>query len=281
MDIVQSTLIANEVELQARLNACQNSLSTDAPLPVELYSNRPDQQLFVVRDDYLCGGTKSRVVYPFLKENAQYQEYVYVSPWYGGAQIALPLLLKRLDQEMPSSNGPRRAIIVIDQYPVGAVDPKWRLPPFALIGEQLGATFVQIPHHKDKFKFAEEYARANRGLLLRPGFDYPEVVHEIARLGRELQARFGHFDECWCATGSGTLIRGLQLSELADSYHAVCIFDYCPDVGKAEPIVHWQGHNEVVPFNEAPPYRSALHYDAKLWSYLRARPGKILVWNVI
>ena len=55
------------------------------------FSFRPDQEIVVIRDDLLCGGTKSRVAYPFIENlvSKGYKEFVYVSPWYGGAQIAL------------------------------------------------------------------------------------------------------------------------------------------------------------------------------------------------
>lgn len=289
---VQQLVEANEIDFAGRLDACRETPLVN-PLRLPLRIER-DNQIFVVRDDFLCGGTKSRVSYDFLKSHSEYQEYVYVSPWYGGAQIALPWLLRLLDLENPLPTGPRKAVIVIDQYPLGIRElypreeselvrraSQWRLPPFGLIGESYGATFIEVPSNEEKFRVAEEYARGHHALFLKPGFDYPEVLEKIAQYARAIKEQYGEFDEAWVATGSGTMIRGLQRGEIAKRYYAVCIFKSCPDVGQAEPIPHDQGHNDPVPLEERPPYPSSLRYDAKTWKYVRGRPGKILVWNVM
>ncbi len=282
--IIEGMLRANEIDFNNRLTPCLETpmVNLDSrPLQIDRYTNRPDQELFVVRDDFLCGGTKSRVSYDFLKHHAQYREYVYISPWYGGAQIALPWLLRLLDREQPLPTGPRKATIIIDQYTLGWVDPQWRLPPFGLLGECYGANFIEIPIGEDKFRFAEEYAQDEGALLIKAGFDYPEVVSKIADYAKTIKDTYGEFDEAWVATGSGTMIRGLQQGGIAKNYYAVCIFNHCPDIGEATGIIHNQGHNDAIPLEEAPPYQSTLRYDSKVWPYVKDRPGKILIWNVM
>lgn len=282
--IVEEMLEANRIEYADRLGPCLETPLVDPtqlPLQVDIYSFRPDQEIYVVRDDMLCGGTKSRVAYQFLRDHADYPEYVYISPWYGGAQIALPWLLRLLDQEQPLASGPRKATIIMDRYPFGVYFPEWTLPPLGQLGQLYGAQFIQLDPGQDKLAFALQYARDKGALYIKPGFDYPEVIQEIARYGQQLQDRYGRFNEAWVATGSGTMIRGLQAGDVADDYYAVCIFQPCPDVGRAHSIQHPQGHNDHLPLDQRAPYRSTLRYDQKTWPYVRDRPGKLLVWNVM
>ena len=81
-------------DLPHRLEVCLDSILVDPttfPIYTEEY-NFLELDMVVVRDDLLCGGTKSRVLYPYLINSGlanKYSEFIYVSPSYGGAQIAL------------------------------------------------------------------------------------------------------------------------------------------------------------------------------------------------
>lgn len=276
MDTLEASNIANRIDLENRLNACSNTPFQNLrffPFTLQKYSFFEGQEIWVVRDDLLCGGSKSRILHDFLRSDGrdQYKEYVYISPWFGGAQIALPWILKLMQME---DGIQRTATIIMDWHPFG-------LQPYAEIAKAYGANIIEIPPNGDKFRFAEDYAKIRGALYLKPGFDYPEVVNLIADLGREIKKEFGTFDECWAPVGSGTLIRGLQEAELADKYFGVCIFNYCPDIGNAEGIVYPKGHNMPADFKELPPFPSATRYDAKVWRYIRNRRGKILLWNVM
>jgi hypothetical protein len=223
-------------DLEHRIAVCQNTPVTNPnnfPFIIEQYSFRPDQTIYVVRDDLICGGTKSRAAYEFLKENRQYQEYVYITPWYGGAQIALPWLLKVLEQE---DGIKRQATIVMDTYLAGLLEepPVSKLPPYTALAKFYGANIIELNPSIEKFAWAEKYCRDNQALFIEPGFNYPQVMDKIASLSQQIKSQYGRFDECWSAVGSGTLIRGLQAADLANSYHGVCIFEQCPPIGQAE-----------------------------------------------
>ena len=277
---IRDILNANDIDLTNRIDACSNTPLINPeiiPFIIDRISLRYDQEIFVCNDSHLCGGTKSRAGYSFLKEKVYqgYREFVYVSPWHGGAQVALPWLLNILEKE----DGTRRkATIIIDAYPLTILN---ELPPYTKIGIMYGANIIQIPLDQDKFKFAEEYAMKHNALLVRPGFDYPDVVNKIGECAQQIVKQYGRFDSCYCAVGSGTLIRGLQSANIANEYFGVCIFNYCPDIGTAVPIIHYQGHNEPVRNEDRPPFHSSMFYDAKVFQYVKNRPGKILLWNVM
>lgn len=95
----------NEIDYENRLEACQGTPlinPEEIPFRISKFSFRPDQEIYVLRDDYLCGGSKARVGYNFIKSLVEkgYQRFVYVSPWYGAAQLALPWLLKLISKEV-------------------------------------------------------------------------------------------------------------------------------------------------------------------------------------
>src|SRR5579872_7081584 len=155
------------------------------------------------------------------------------------------------------------------------------LPPFTKIAQRLGATILFCPPDRSLESFAQNYVQSkSNAILLRSGFDYPEVKKNLAYLAHKVVDYFGHFDECWCAAGSGTLIRGLQSNQhqpaLAKRYFAVCVFQECPPIDKAKGVIPFLPFPEPVEDNEKPPFPSALRYDAKVWKYIRNRPGKIL-----
>ena len=177
------------------------------------------------------------------------------------------------------------------------------IPPFTKMALQLGANILVAPPHQDPFSFAQKYVQGiPKRILLNSGFDYPLVIREIARVARktsqliqsselasvtarsersERSASTFAFDECWCAVGSGTLIRGLQKAKIARRYFGVCVFQECPDIANAKGIVPSLSFSEFVSKENTPPFPSALRYDAKVWLHIKNRPGKILFWNVM
>lgn len=265
---------ADELDYTHRHNACKKSPlihPSNFSLQVSRISNFPGQDITIVRDDLLCGGTKSRVAFDYLTQyHPRVSEYVYVSPWYGGFQIALAwtcLLMKK------EGYGKKIATLIIDQRSEGD-------PPYTRIAQEFGANIIRIPPGQDKFAYAKKYVQDGSRLLLQSGLNYPEVIDSIAQLGLTLKAQLGQFDELWCALGSGTLINGLKKANLANNYYGVCIFaPSCPNVDNVVII------NPTVNYNQAasiiPPYPSAMRYDAKVWEFCASRPGRILIWNVM
>ena len=276
---IRDILDANIVDLTNRLDACAKTPLINPekiPFTISRISTKADQEIFVVRDDFLCGGGKSRYGYEFIRSKVLegYREFVYISPWYGAACIALGWLLKVISQE---TGYQLKATIFIDEYPLYKIG---ELPPFIKIGLMYGVNVIQVPLDQEKFRIAEEYTTRSGALFINPGFDHHEVIDEIANTVRIIREQYGIFDEVWSAVGSGTLIRGLQKGNLGNKYFGVCIFGHCPDIGIAIPVIHYQGPNIPVKPEDAAPFRSAQYYDSKVWQYVRDRPGKILLWNV-
>lgn len=257
------------LDYENRIDACINTeLTHPDNIPLRISKIITDtQQLYIVRDDFICGGTKSRVAFDFIQQKIEegYSEFVYMSPLHGAAQIALPWILKVLQPRYPDKV--LKATVIIPSYPF----------PYTVIGKTLGLNVIV---NKDVESTAREYSSRNNALLLESGFNYSQVVAKISQLAKNIEKHLGTFDEVWSAAGSGTLSRGLQLSGIGNRYFAVCIFGGCPDIGNAFPILHYQDANDSVDPIHIPPFRSAMYYDAKVFQYLKGRLGKILLWNV-
>lgn len=283
-----------DIDLDHRLRACRRTpLIQPNNFTLDVEHHKCGQlDITVVRDDILCGGTKSRVLYPYLIESGladKYNEFVYVSPWYGGAQIALAWTCALLTQERKK---PYQAILFIEAPPGlettifdGASsdvnDP--RIPSYTKVALSYGAKVVFVPQGSEYLR-AKRYCKIKKAHLLPPGFNVPYVVDVISILGQEIISRYGYFDECWAAVGSGALISGLQKSNLAKEYYGVCVFQTCPDIGKAVPIIPEISFKQTYTWDTFPPFPSTLRYDAKVWKYLQERSlekKRVLFWNVM
>lgn len=275
----------------------------DPPLRVEVWRRKGGGaeeiggDLVVVQDGWLCGGTKARVL-PALLRLPRFRgvkEFVYASPPYGGAQIALGWAARALRSQGAGEEmgGPRITVFVAAVADVSAAPGGRRtaMAPYTRVAATLGAHVVLVhdtpPNRYERVvaaALAHVRSRPHRAVLLRSGLDYPEVTATITATARRVREVFGEFDECWCAAGSGTLVRGLQRSGVARRYYAVCVFGVCPDIGAATPVVVPEA---VLPFeapappSEIPPFPSASRYDAKVWKYAARRPGSVLYWNVM
>lgn len=295
------------IELNQRLDVCrQTPLQHPDDFPFTVEDHHVDNlEITVVRDDLLCGGSKSRALYPYLIDSGlakQYFDYVYVSPAYGGAQVALAwtcafmqhhhsvyyqatlfyaapdgLAGVTLNAMTPESFvGPHGEKIGLDDS---------RIPPYTKIALSYGAqVFFVSPG--DEYRAAQEYSKTHNAYLLPSGFNLPYISNLITDLAENLIPYLGRFDECWCAVGSGTLIRSLQKSKIADEYYGVCVFQECPDINQAKPIIPDIPFEETYPSSFWPSFPSALHYDAKVWPYIfsiarEPTKRKILYWNVM
>lgn len=213
--------------------------------------------LLVVRDDLVAGGTKRRVI-PRLLGGAS--EYVYASPAYGYAQIALA--------HACAEAGKRSTIFVA----------KRKAPhPRTIEANRAGARVVQVPagYLSVIRARARGYCEATGAELLPFGFDTPGFLEGLAEVARALPVTPS---EVWCAAGSGTLCRALRLAWPSASFHAV-------RVGTAVDLPGVTVHHAPEAFERdakaPPPFPSCSNYDAKAWQFLRekASPGA-LFWNV-
>jgi len=258
-----------------RRKVCLNSFGS----PDEFYYQWITPRLVVIRDDLLCGGTKSRFIKKILP--LKYQYYVYVSPWWGGAQIALALAVRDINLKENNIIFPKKAIII-------TLKPKGATPAYILIAKELGAEIIYVSESwSEAENMAQEFIQKTPNcILLSSGFDSYEAIEEIRTIGLKILQELGQFDAVFSVAGSGTLTRGLQLSGLGKEYWAISVTYGIPDVGKAHLLVHHQHFDERIDPNNAPPFPSSSHYDAKgwyyAWQYSQEHPRKrVLFWNVM
>src|SRR5579871_6610795 len=87
----------------------------------------------VVRDDLIKGGTKILGLIPYLKEliqlNPNIKEFVYASPAYGYAQVAITIAATSLG---------RSAVIFVAK--------RNQRHPNTLLAEKLGARIMEVPY---------------------------------------------------------------------------------------------------------------------------------------
>lgn len=214
----------------------------------------------VVRDDGVIGGTKRRALDRLLS-SIDADEFVYATPAYGFAQIALAHAAR--------AAGKRATIIVAAR--------KERHPRTQLAASA-GAQIIEVD--AGRLNVIQARARsycAESGAYLVPfGMDDEMFVEAIADVARSLPGEAPA--EVWCVAGSGTLTRALQRAWPDAKHHAVQI-GRDPDVGNAK---LWKAPEQFEDdATDPPPFPSCSNYDAKAWRFIRdhAAPGA-LFWNL-
>lgn len=214
-------------------------------------------RVLVVRDDMIPGGTKRRII-PYLLRGAS--EYVYASPAYGYAQVALALACREAGY---------RATIFTAKRKV----PHAR----TLEAQKAGAKIVMIPHGylSNVQSKAKAYAANTEAMLLPFGFDTPEFTERLTKLAANLGLSP---TEVWSVAGSGTLTRALQLAWPTAKFYAVRVGAKV-DCNKAVTYDALEKFEDNAKRN--PPFPSCSNFDAKAWCYVDqyASPGA-LFWNV-
>lgn len=211
----------------------------------------------VLLDNLLLGGTKQRVVLDLLKGGL---EYVYASPAYGYAQVALAVGCQAL--------GVQATVFVAKRN-----NPH----PRTLLAKKLGAKIVQVPYGylSNVQSKAKDYARLVGAQYLGFGFDTPAMQTALAKVAADLPISP---KQVWVAAGSGTLSRALQIAWPDADHHAVAV-GKDPDVGGA---TLWHAPEAFSkPAKDPPPYPSCDNYDAKVWQFAKRHAHKgALIWNV-
>ena len=216
-------------------------------------------QLLVVRDDRLPGGTKRRAMLRVLPTMGA-AEFVYASPAYGYAQMALAYACRDL--------GLRATVFVAK-----------RSAPHARTMEahRAGAKVVQVPYGYLSNVQAKARAYASQvGAALVPfGLDDPRL---IAALAEEAKGTGLDPAEAWCAAGSGVLARSLQAAWPGARAIAVRVGAE-PSLGRARRIDAPEKYEQ--PAKRPPPFPSCPEYGAKVWQFAQreACDGAVF-WNV-
>lgn len=213
--------------------------------------------VLVVRDDLIPGGTKQRILPGLL---AGGREYVYASPAYGYAQIALAHACRAVGSRATVFTAKRKA-----------------LHPRTAEAKAAGAKVVLVPvgYLSVVRARAAAYCAAVGAEMLPFGLDTPEFGRRLAAVARAVPA---DPPEVWCVAGSGTLSRALQAAWPAARHHAVRV-GAVPDAGRARLYVAPEPFERDA--RARPPFPSCSNYDAKAWQFVlrHAAPGA-LFWNV-
>lgn len=225
--------------------------------------DRLREDVFVVRDDLVVGGTKRCFVDRLI---AGHREVVYASPAYGGAQIAIAHAASEL--------GVLATIFVAK-----------RKQPHArtLEAKRAGAKVVQVPsgYLSNVQAKAKAYCLASGACLLPFGLETPAAFDAIAARASHVASIVGPLDEVWSVAGSGVLTRGLQRGLDSARFFVVQVGRSLSraEAGQAAVLKCSQPFEEDA--KTPPPFPSCSNYDAKGWEpFVRLGQGRRLFWNV-
>lgn len=227
--------------------------------PVEV---RPGVTVHVVRDDLIPGGTKQRVIPALFTGGGD--EFVYASPAYGYAQIALAHTARAAGLSATIFTAARK-----ERHP--------RTEEARLAG----AKVVMVPtgYMSNVRAKARAYCEMTGAVLLPFGLDTLVFNDALAEAASDCAARFGGAPEVWSVAGSGVLARALQRAWPDAEAHAVRVGSE-PDAGGAR-IWLAPERFEQDARGAVPPFPSCSNYDRKAWRFIveHAQDGAIF-WNV-
>ena len=264
-NFVQLSQIAN-----TELNKLYPQLNTNINLNPEIVITTTNNGFKVVRDDYLVGGTKQRALKQYLELFPQYNEFIYVSPSNGYAQVALAYVASII--------GVNATIFVAKQK------PRSKLTQQAI---NFGANVIEYDQPnsmKDLRNYAQEYAKnKSKTMILAFGLDDDKYISLLAEAIKQSWPKSFEPKTFWLVAGSGTILRALHKIWPEAFYNVV-------QVGKPiyDDIVAGISHKIYVApekfwenVKQLPPYSSVSTYDAKLWQFVikDGQPGDY-IWNV-
>lgn len=231
---------------------------------IAMHFRHRHRRLTVLSDADYTGGTKAHALPPVLQAIGASQ-YVYATPAYGYAQIALARVCSDLGLS---------AVIFVAQRAV--------MHPRTVLAATYGATIVQVPHgYLNVVQCrAREYAATHGAYLLPFGMDFDLMRESIASYVRLMSLPYiKGVRQVWSVAGSGTLTRALQQAlPQVPEFHAVRIGAAC-DVGAA--VLHAAPEPFAKTAKVPPPFASCPEYDAKAWRFIMDMCGdRSLFWNV-
>lgn len=276
------------IDYDNRRKACNNNRDPNTFFQIEQIKQKDlppslsNHKVYVVRDDLLCGGTKSRLIDLYMnKLYPNIEEFVYPSSWYGGAQVALAY----------GANKHNKKVTIITK-PITNLN---YTPAFIKIAEEIGGDNIKYIYNNNPQTYIHQYVADSTSKVKRHhvanGLGTPLTIDHLSTIIKDhlsksvLQNK--KFDECWCAVGSETLIKSLYTADIADKYYGGCVFNQTMQFQKDNvECIDTKISFEVVS-EDHPPFPSASHYDAKVWKLLIDKqrddtPSKnILFWNVM
>jgi len=220
----------------------------------------------ILRDDKLIGGTKSRFLTKLLDSSKE--GYVYASPVYGGFQIALTDICKKIN---------KKAVIFCAKRKEPHIN--------SLKVKQLGGRVLQIPYGylSNIQSKAKKFANDHNYQLLEFGAKNPTAINEIAKTTKNIINILGKEpQEIWCAVGSGTLVEGILKGSVNAKILGVQIGKEYNNKHPRLTILKYHKPFEKIS-NFKAPFQSCQNYDLKALEYcIKFKKSKeVLFWNVL
>lgn len=222
--------------------------------------------LRIVRDDYLPGGTKTRVARVLW---ANHDEVVFASPAEGCAQIALGHTARALRKTATIFVAKRR-----------------QRHPNTQAAEDAGARIEEVEHGRMSVvrRRALDHAEAVGGRFLPLGLDAPELRAGLTQVGLAAASALDRKpSEVWVCGGSGVLAISLRAAFPGIGIRVVQIgMELLPDLHEAEDVSILQAPEAFAEeARHPPPFPSCANYDAKVWQFIQVYAAKdALFWNV-
>ena len=238
------------------------------------------EDIYVLRDDMLPGGTKSVLADYIIRDNMDKKEFVYASPVYGGFQIALSIYCKEYNKQ---------AVIFCARHKIKHKN--------TLLCKKLGAKIVEVfpgylsvvQHRALEYASKSDdrhyinfgaYSQQNLGLLAKRTQKVIEKWRKEPLVGTKKEP-----DEIWVAVGSGTLLSAILEATKKTHIYGVQVG---AEVDIKDPRVTIIKYNKPFEYESKfeTPFASMAHYDRKAFEMLIQHRGyhpkkNILFWNVL
>lgn len=238
--------------------------------PITLQQIAP--KLWVLRDEFLPGGTKSTYVHDILDRNPA-AGYLFSTPPEGGYQIALATACKE--------RGKRCVIVTAHRKEKHA---------HTLTVKELGGRVFEVKTNAFQSrleKVGREIAQSDGLFKIEFGANYDFGIETISQRMKAITAKLGREpEEIFCAVGSGTLLKGILRGTEKAKIFAVM-------VGKNHTLDEFDHQNRVELIRHRLPFQKPLAiktsfqpnatYEAKAFEVCRQRRNKeklTLFWNV-
>ena len=231
--------------------------------------------LFVLRDDLLPGGTKSILIKSITESTPNKHEFVYASPVYGGFQIALSAYCQLHGKKATIFCAKRNALHVNTlkclEYGANVIQVPYG---YLTVVEKHARLYCENNPDSQKIVFGAGTAE-NRQLLTE------RTLEVFKQLGREP-------DEIWCAVGSGTLILSIAAAcKTAKVYGVQVGAEFTPPEGSHNiQIIKYEKPFDK-PSKFKAPFPSVANYDLKAYEkcveHMMSKTDSnkcVLFWNV-
>ena len=234
------------------------------------------EDIYVVREDLLEGGSKRRFIDRYVREEIEKgaEEFVFGgAPATGYAPMSLTLQAKHYGADATFFMA-KRSLDNLHEYQKKALEYGANIQ-----WVNMGMLNVTLSRAK---KYYEEDTFKRRNFPL--GLEDERVIEDIETLAREIREEWkDKFSEIWTVGSSGTLSRGLQRAFPELEVHVISVGHKTSEreIGRAKFYKSPYKFDKPIKPIEAPPFPSAPTYDAKAWPFLKefAKPNAMF-WNV-